>query len=81
LSPGLPIVLRGPKMRIPIYGLVDSGASDTLIPLDLMAHLGIDSADCDLEPIGTAGGTSTQLRWRQPLTIDERAQTFSLESY
>lgn len=64
-------MLHGPKARIPVYGLVDSGASDTLIPHDLMGYLGINEADCDEEPCGTASGPDTQYVWRSgPLRIE-----------
>lgn len=71
LSPGLPIVLHGPRSRLPVYGLVDSGADETLIPYDLMSHLGISDNDCDVQQAGTASGTGQQYIWRKgPLKIE-----------
>lgn len=43
-----------------MYGLIDSGASDSLIPYDLMSYLGIDEATCAQENCETAGGMITQ---------------------
>lgn len=70
LSPLLPIILHGPSGRIPVYGLVDSGASDTLIPHDLMAYLGIVEANCTVEPCETANGLTDQYIWPAGLEVE-----------
>src|SRR6266545_3736452 len=47
LIPGIPVVLHGPKGRIPTTGLIDSGADTLLMPLALAKALGIDKDKCE----------------------------------
>ena len=35
-----------------------------------MAYLGIEVADCEEQPVETAGGVSTQYRWTNPIQIE-----------
>lgn len=53
-----------------MYGLVDSGASDTLIPYDLMSFLGISEANCQIEPCETAGGPTDQYVWPPGIEVN-----------
>ena len=49
---------------MPLFGLVDSGADETMFPIDAMAVLGIDkSADCTQKQGGGAGGLHDFYVW------------------
>jgi hypothetical protein len=61
--PCVSVVLIGIGSRVPVLGVVDSGADNTFIPVSLAQHLGIDLGKCRTEVCNTAGGPATQYIW------------------
>lgn len=46
----------GTPMPVSFFGLVDSGADNSLFPISVMTNLGIDQSDCDEhQNIGSSG--------------------------
>jgi hypothetical protein len=62
--------------RVPVAAVVDSGADETLLPLQLAVELGLES---DLETAGSAAGVaSTFATWRCRLAIRAQVLRYGL---
>jgi hypothetical protein len=59
LAPVVPIIALGPRRRLPLQGIIDSGADCSLFSHAVMAPLGISEKDCQLEVCETAGGEAS----------------------
>ena len=70
LKPGIPIVVHGLSGRVPMYGLIDSGADVALFPRGIAASLGIDINKCRRETCDTAGGPAYQYVWDKGVEIE-----------
>jgi hypothetical protein len=70
LKPGIPVVIHGPNGHIPMYGLIDSGADDALLPLGIAAGLGIDLTKCRRKTCATAGGPANVYVWPDNIEIE-----------
>jgi hypothetical protein len=57
-------------VRLPMWGLIDSGADEALFPLEVAETLGIDIDDCDDKDCLTAGGLATHYVWKPGLEIE-----------
>jgi hypothetical protein len=74
LVPAIRVQVHGPNgARIPMLGVVDSGADWSLFPLRIANSLGLRRfRDLKLELNDTAGGRSLQYVWRTGLEIEVR---------
>jgi hypothetical protein len=71
LTPALRVRVIGPSgVSIPLWGVVDSGATRTLLPLSIAGPLGIRKRKCRKESIDTAGGWARQYVWADGLEIE-----------
>ncbi len=67
--PRVPVMFSNPKngLEIPVFGLVDSGASDTLLHWEIGAALGIDIESGKKHEYAGVGGIVTG--YRHPIKI------------
>jgi hypothetical protein len=73
LTPALPVrVIGGPKAAVlpPFWGIIDSGATRTLLPWALAKRLGIRKRNCGKERVHTAGGWVRQYVWSDGLEVE-----------
>lgn len=73
LVPAIPLVVHGPKAKIPVPGLIDSGADNSMFPLDWAGHLGVDLSACRVEDCSTAGGVVQHHIWDPGLEAEVQA--------
>jgi hypothetical protein len=68
--PGIPIVIHGPTGRIPLTGLVDSGADSLVMPMVIAKSLGIEKSKCKKMRCLGVGGKGYQYIWPQGIEYE-----------
>jgi hypothetical protein len=70
LVPAIRVVIHGPKGRVPIAGLIDSGADHLVMPLSIAGALGIEKSKCKKMPCIGVGGKGHQYVWQPGLEYE-----------
>lgn len=73
MVPAIPLIVSGPKAKIPVPGLIDSGADSSMFPIEWAGHLGVDLSSCREEDCSTAGGVVKHHIWDAGLEAEVQA--------
>lgn len=63
-----------------MFGLVDSGADCSILPLEYMEPLGIEISECKKREINTAGGVSNSYTWKDGIRAVVFKRTLTLQA-
>ena len=81
-APAIPLTLIGPKEKIDVIGLIDSGADFSFIPQSTAEILGLDLS-AKPEEVGGVGGSIEAVKTRMRINISKGNEnyTFPVEVY